>query len=365
MARWRYAQWDGTQGAEWEADDLLRKLGDDLLYHGDVHAALRRLMREGFTGPGHERVAGLRELLERLRGQRSRRLARQGLGQPLAPMARELREIVALERSEIAGRPDAAERGLHLDLLPPDPVGQIESLHGYDFASGEAARRFDELVERLRSELLRAQFHRMAGALPATTPQDRRRLAEMLEALNELVAMREAGLPTDAAFAQFMDAYGGFFPDRPATLDQLLERLAQQMAAFEAAVAAMSPEQRAALRELAEALLAEAGLAAQVARLGQYLQAAYPGAGWGPGYGLRGRGGLGLAGAAELMGELGALDRLEALLEGAPSPGALGDVDLEEVARLLGHDAADAMARLSRVARDLEAAGVVEARAGR
>lgn len=47
-ARFTYSRRDGTQkGFELDADGLLDSLTDDLLYHGDVNSALRRLMQEG------------------------------------------------------------------------------------------------------------------------------------------------------------------------------------------------------------------------------------------------------------------------------------------------------------------------------
>ena len=64
----RYSRWDGTQaGFELDADDVLSEITDDLLYHGDLNAALRRLMQSGFRDRNNERVQGMRELLERLR----------------------------------------------------------------------------------------------------------------------------------------------------------------------------------------------------------------------------------------------------------------------------------------------------------
>ena len=40
--RFRYSPWDGTQvGFELDALDVMEQLTDDLLYHGDVNAALR------------------------------------------------------------------------------------------------------------------------------------------------------------------------------------------------------------------------------------------------------------------------------------------------------------------------------------
>ena len=44
-----YTRWDGTQsGFEFGADDVLSEITDDLLYHGDLNAALRRMLQSGF-----------------------------------------------------------------------------------------------------------------------------------------------------------------------------------------------------------------------------------------------------------------------------------------------------------------------------
>src|SRR5690606_26720398 len=47
--RFRYSPWDGTQrGFELDALDVMEQLTDDLLYHGDLNSALRRMMQQGF-----------------------------------------------------------------------------------------------------------------------------------------------------------------------------------------------------------------------------------------------------------------------------------------------------------------------------
>src|SRR4051794_31988710 len=59
-ARFTYSRWDGTQkGFELDADGLFEELTDDLLYHGDVNSALRRLMQQGMKDRNGERVQGL------------------------------------------------------------------------------------------------------------------------------------------------------------------------------------------------------------------------------------------------------------------------------------------------------------------
>ena len=48
MKRYRYSQWDGRQTfADIEADDVLDEALDDLLRHGDLTWALRRLFEQG------------------------------------------------------------------------------------------------------------------------------------------------------------------------------------------------------------------------------------------------------------------------------------------------------------------------------
>ena len=57
--RARYSRWDGTQaGFELDAEDVLSEITDDLLYHGDLNAALRRMMQSGFRDQNGERLAG-------------------------------------------------------------------------------------------------------------------------------------------------------------------------------------------------------------------------------------------------------------------------------------------------------------------
>ena len=64
----RYSRWDGTQtGFDLDAESLLDEMSDDLLYHGDLNAALRRMMQQGFQDRDGNRLQGMREMLEQLR----------------------------------------------------------------------------------------------------------------------------------------------------------------------------------------------------------------------------------------------------------------------------------------------------------
>jgi len=381
--RFGYSRWDGTQvGFELDADDVLGEITDDLLYHGDVSPALRRLLQQGFRDRNGERIAGLQQLLERLRSRRREMLDQHDLGGAYDGIAEELRDIVATERAaidelidqaersgdprrrEIAGEA-MAERRLHLDLLPPDLAGRVRALKEHTFTSAQAEKAFAELLDRLRQELLQSQFNQMAGALENLTPEHLQRMREMFSALNELLELRAAGQDTTAAFDQFMAAFGDMFPGRPGSLDELLEQIAARMAAARAMLNSMTPEQRAQLQALSDELLGDLDLRWQVDRLGRNLQEAFPGAGWDRSYEFGGQDPVGMAEGADLLNQLGDLDDLEQLLGGAVSPGALADVDLERARALLGPDDARALEQLSRLSRNLEEAGMVEYRDGR
>jgi uncharacterized protein with von Willebrand factor type A (vWA) domain len=380
-ARFTYSRWDGTQaGFDLGADDVLAQVTDDLVYHGDMNAALRRMLQEGLKDRMGERVAGVRELLERLRQRRQEELARHDLGGVYDDIAQELREVVNQERAVMDGIEDAArrsgdprrqdvaeaamaERRMHLDLLPPDLAGQVRSLSEYDFASEEARQRFEALLDRLRQEMLRAQFDQTSEAMANASPEELARLKDMLAALNAMLDQRARG--EEPQFDRFMAQYGDFFPGNPQTLDELLEQMARQMAAMQAFLNSLSPEQRAQLQALSEQLLGDMDLRWQMEQLGQHLRSAVPQAGWDNSYQTTGSDPLGLAEAAQLMDRLGALDQLENLLRSAGSPGALSEADLDVAADLLGPDAARSLERLAELARMLEEAGLIENREGR
>src|SRR5256886_7171066 len=100
--RYRYSRWDGTQvGFELDADDVLAEITDDLLYHGDLNAALRRMLQSGFRDRNGERAQGVRELLEKLRRRRRDELERYDLGGVYDDIAQELREVIEQERAGI------------------------------------------------------------------------------------------------------------------------------------------------------------------------------------------------------------------------------------------------------------------------
>src|SRR4030081_573143 len=107
----RYSRWDGTQaGFELDADDILAEITDDLLYHGDLNAALRRMLQSGFRDRNQERIQGMREMLEKLRRRRRDEPERYDLGGVYDDIAQQLREVVEMEREGIDQLVDEARQ---------------------------------------------------------------------------------------------------------------------------------------------------------------------------------------------------------------------------------------------------------------
>lgn len=379
--RFTYSRWDGTQrGFELDAESVFDAMADDLLYHGDVNSALRRLMQQGMTDRQGRDLPGVKDLMQRLREAREQRLESGDLGGVYSEIADELNDIIDEERhaidrdmSEAMGSGDerrattaqqgAQDRNLQLDLLPEDLAGRVKGLQSYDFSSAEAQQRFDQLLDRLRDQLMQQMVDKMSGDMSSMTPQDLAHVKDMMAALNDMLERRKRG--EDPGFEQFMEQFGDLFPENPKDLDELLEVMARRMAAMQAMLASMSPEQRAQLQQLSDQLLDDLDLRWQMDQLAQNLREMYPNMGWDRQHDMQGSDPLDFAQAMQTMQELGDLDQLENLLRNATAPGALAEADLDKVSDLLGDDAAEALERLAELARQLTEAGLIDQREGR
>jgi len=380
--RYTYSAWDGSQeGSGIDPDALLGELTDDLFAGGDLDAALRRVLRSGMRTEDGERIMGLREMLDKLRRQRAELLAQGDPSDRLSRIAAELDDVVATERGAIDALEDearrsgderratvtsevVAERRIALDLLPDGAAGRLQGLQSYEFVSSEAAERFGELLGELRQEVADTYFKGMSEALSAADPGQLSRLRDAIDRLNRMLEQRARGEDLSPGFEAFMEEFGDLFPGA-ASLDELLEQLAQRLAAADAMWRSMSPEQRDELRALAASLLEDMDLRWQVERLERNLQMAVPGAGWGDRHRFSGAAPLELGQATDVAQQVASIERAEGVLQSASSPASLGEIDLEEVGRLVGEDVARSVERLARLAKELEEAGYIEHRGGR
>jgi uncharacterized protein with von Willebrand factor type A (vWA) domain len=377
----RYSRWDGTQtGFDLDAEQLLDEMSDDLLYHGDLNAALRRLMQQGFRDRNNEQLMGLREMLQKLRERRRQELENRDLGGVYDDIAQQLNEVVDMEREGIDRRVDEAtasgdrrrqeivedvaeQRREQLDQLPPDLAGRVQALQDYEFMDDAARQRFEELMDQLREQLMQSYFNQLSEGMQNMTPERMQRMKDMLSELNQMLEQRERGEEPD--FEGFMQRYGDFFPGNPQSLDELLEQMAQSMAQMQQLLNSMTPEQRAQLQALAESLLEDMDLRWQVDQLSRNLQQAFPNLPWQRSQRFTGDNPLQFGEMAGLLDTLGDLDDLENLMRSATQPAELAEVDIDRARELLGDDAARSLDRLRELTKMLEDAGLIEQREGR
>lgn len=358
----RYHAFDGQDpfAGRVDARDLLERMGDDLLQGFTGREALQRLLDDGFDD-----VMGLDELRRRLAARR-REAEQSPAGQMLAEVARELDDIIDLERDARANDDDPLA-AMELDLLPRDPAGRMQALGDTSFRSAEARRRYDDLRERLTRDLLDAQMAQLSAGIESITPEDLAATREMLADLNELVAQRDRGEEPD--LEGFYAKHGRFFPERPDTLDELLALLAERMAAMSRMLASLSPEQRQQLLELQRAVLDDPDLQLEMLQLKDALRELAPNLPWDqPGmadaWDPVGEGMASLSDAVDQAQRLGELEDLEEALAGHHPGATLDDVDEDVVRRELGDVAADDLRRLREVERALEDSGAMRHRGG-
>jgi uncharacterized protein with von Willebrand factor type A (vWA) domain len=360
----RYSRWDDTQdpfGPDVPASELLEELSEDVLSGAGADGALSRLMRRGMQG----RFDGLDALRARLRERRAREQAALDLQGPLEEVREALEEIVERERSALTfeADDDARMREAFLDALPRDAPGQIRELQDYRFRDPAAQRMFDELMQRLREQVMGAYFRNMAQGLQSLSPEELQRFRDMLAGLNEMIERRERGEPYD--FDGFMQRFGDFFPENPQTLDELLEQMARRMAAMSRLLASMSPEQRAELQALAEQVMQDMDLAFEVDRLGANLSSMFPEMPWGEPALAGGEEPMPLSATVDAMERLHDYEDLDRSLRGEYPGASVDDVDEDALRRTLGEDAVRDLTRLKRIERALEEQGLVSRRDGR
>jgi uncharacterized protein with von Willebrand factor type A (vWA) domain len=376
---YRYARWDGRQLLdEVSADDLLDALSDDILAESDLSSALARLLARGMRGErgGEQRFAGLNDLLRRLAEQREDLLSRFQLDDVLGDVRNELDDIVATERRALerhiagvardASQQDPSLRSMasdiaarhqeHLDQLPSDIGGRIRGLTDYDFMDQDARQRFDDLVDRLRRQVLDAQFAGMSDALKGMTPDDLAANRDMVRELNGLLQERLAGNEPDVS--NFLSKYGSVFPGAQ-TLDDIIEQLAARMAQMQSLMQSLSAEQRQELQDMMDALLRDDRLRWDLAQLAATVDALLP-EGLGQRFDFQGGEQLSLQGALAQLAQLNRMDELARQMEAIGSPDELSNIDPDEIAQLLDTESAADLRRLQDLARKLEEAGYAE-----
>jgi uncharacterized protein with von Willebrand factor type A (vWA) domain len=364
--RYRYGPWHGGPdplAPPYDVAEALDAIGDEVLAGGTPGEALRRLLREGADG-----LRGLEELRRQARRRREQ-LRRSGRLDGTLDQVRELLDrALDAERRALFADPDDTARleEAELDALPDDTASAVRALAERQWRSDDARQAYREITDLLRREVLDSQFAGMRDAMANASPEDLQRVKDMMADLNELLAKHARGEDTHQALEDFLGRHGDFFPDRPATVDELIDELARRAAAAQRMMSGLSPAQRDELTALTEAALGgDLGLAAELDRLRSQLRDARPELAWDGDPRMRGEEGMGLGDATAAVAELSDLEALEQVLGQSYAGAGLDDVDEEMVQRALGRQAVDDLEALRRIERELTRQGWLNRRDGK
>jgi uncharacterized protein with von Willebrand factor type A (vWA) domain len=356
--RFRYGPWRGGPDPlrpPFDVRAAIDKIGHDVLSAGTVRDSLRDLMRRGADGRG-----GLDRLVDKIRRLRAQARRRGDLGGTLDQVRAALDQALATEREALAGSDtdDARLAELELETLPDDVAGAVRGLDRYAWRSDEARAIFEAIKSMLQREVLDAQFAGIKQALESPDPEVMQRVKDMLADLNALLAAHARQEDTTDQFADFMERHGEFFPERPETIEELIDALARRETAGRRLMATLSPEQREQLGQLLSHVLADADLASEMAQLADNLRALRPGLDREQAANMRPGGEqLGYSAAVEAVAELADLEALEAQLSQGDRTSTLDEVDVELLEKHLGREALSDLQALRDLERELEEQG--------
>jgi uncharacterized protein with von Willebrand factor type A (vWA) domain len=249
---------------------------------------------------------------------------------------------VLAERKELARALDDDARfgELQLDALPSSPAKAVQELSDYNWRSGEAREKYDQIKDLLGREMLDQRFAGMKQALEGATDEDRQRVNDMLNDLNDLLDKHARSEDTQQDFKDFMDKHGEFFPENPRNIDELLDSLAKRAAAAQRFRNSLSAEQRAELDALAQQAFGSPSLMQALNRLDAHLQAARPGEDWSGSEQFSGDNPFGMGQGTQALSDIAELEQLAEQLSQSYPGASMDDVDLDALARQLGDEAA-------------------------
>ncbi|ORW02923.1 vWA domain-containing protein [Mycobacterium kyorinense] len=317
--------------------EALEQIGQDVMAGTSPRRALSELLRRGTKN-----MRGADRLAAEANRRRRELLRRNNLDGTLQEIKKLLDEAVLAERRELARALDDDARfgELQLDALSPSPAKAIQELSEYNWRSGEAREKYEQIKDLLGREMLDQRFAGMKQALEGATDEDRQRVGEMLDDLNDLLDKHARGEDTQQDFQNFMDKHGEFFPENPRNVEELIDSLAKRAAAAQRFLNSLSPDQRAELEALAQQAFGSPALQQALSRLDANLQMLRPGEDWTGSSEFSGDNPLGMGEGAQALADIAELEQLAEQLSQSYPGATMDDVDLDALARQLGDQAA-------------------------
>jgi len=356
----RYSRYSGGPDPLAPPVDLreaLEAIGQDVMEGSSPRRALAELMRRGT-----QNTRGADRLAAEANSKRRKLLQQNNLDGTLQEIKKLLDEAVLAERKELARAldDDARFNELQLEALPPSPAKAVSELSEYDWRSPEARQKYEQIKDLMGREMLDQRFAGMKQALENATDEDRQRVNDMLDDLNELLDKHASGQDSPEDFSEFMAKHGEFFPENPKDIDELLDSLAKRAAAAQRFRNSLSPDQRAELDALAQQAFGSPSLTNALDKLDQHLQNARPGEDWQGSERFKGDNPMGMGEGAQALADIGELEQLAEQLSQSYAGAQMDDVDLDMLARQLGDQAAVDARTLSELERALMNQGFLD-----
>lgn len=358
---WTYTKWDGSEDASLDPDDLFDAMSEDLLRDGNMENAMRRAFRWGFRDPNGNSREGLRDLIERLRQQRQELLDKYDFDSVLGDIAERLQDIIDRERATLDERlgqgqdrsgDDAADgegdqsgprqflqnKRDTLDAIPDNVASRLTELQDYDFVDRQAGQDFEELLDQLRQQITDSLFNNLMGAAQnAGQGGEGGDLKEFLQELNEAFDQQARGEPVD--MDRLNNRWSHMFGGRAESLDEIAQRMRQRMAAAQALMSLLSPQQRADLQAAMQQAMRDAGIEEELSRLQEHLgpipQGQFEQT---PGHGEEQ---IPLDVALDVMGRANQMEEVETLLRAATDPDDLQGIPQEMLDNVLNEQDRD------------------------
>lgn len=341
-SRSRFRRYDGGDPLAPPVDiaEALDDIGERVMSGSSPERALQELLRRGTS----DRI-GLDDLSRRIHEKRRELLQRHNLDGTLQQVRQLLDRAVLEERGQLArdvqmDDTDRAFAEMRLEGLPSSTAAAVSELQDYPWQSTQAREDYEQIKDLLGREVLDQRFAGMKQAMEGATDADRAAIAEMLGDLNELLEKHQRGEDTPEDFDEFMAKHGDFFPEGPQDVDELVDAMAQRAAAAQRMLNSMTPEQREELMQLSAQAFGSPQLMEALGRLDGNLQALRPGEDWSGSERFGGEQGLGLGDGTGMLQDIASLDALAEQLSQGYGGARLDDIDLDELARQLGDDAA-------------------------
>ncbi|MCR4393496.1 MAG: hypothetical protein NUV31_03890, partial [Dehalococcoidales bacterium] len=391
MNTYRYFKWDGTEPFSFDSEKLMDELSRRIMFDGNLTRAIWDMQNAGLRDNLGRRMPTLDELLSRLQEKKRQHLNRYNLDSVMDDIRKAVDDIIETERQGIqkqlaalrerANREfpeltpemkkkliqtaeEKANRNLsRLDGLPSDVGGRIKELSQYEFTDPDAKRKFDDLMNLLKKRVLENYTREIGNSLRNLDPAALAEIRSMLQALNQMLEQKRRGLEPD--FAGFMQRFGHFFgPDPPRDLDELIERLQEQIALAQSLLNSLSAEQRQELEDIINSVIDEE-TQQELAELAANLQMLNPEGGQASQYSFWGDEPLSYSEALKLMEELRKIEKLEDQLVNSRLKHSLDSINREMIREILGEQAEAELEAIGRISKSLEQAGYLRLEQGK